>query len=273
VGRTAKSTTDNFWVIISGADQIEASLWLFPEAERDIILRSVCQQRKRIAPTGYRKEKTAAWVQVVEIKPVPYSGKVYSVEVPATHTVVASNGLIAHNCFPKDTRALVRIAEDAGYDFGLLEGVIEVNVEQYERMVRKIRAAAPGGDVAGCTIAVWGLTFKAMTDDLRDSPSLEVIRRLREAGVAVRAYDPQVDRARAAGDDRLAGITVCDDAYDACTGAALVAVLTEWDELRWLDFEKVGERLATPTVVDCRNLLDPAAMRRRGFAYHAVGRP
>jgi UDPglucose 6-dehydrogenase len=177
------------------------------------------------------------------------------------------------SCFPKDTRALVRIAEDAGYDFGLLEGVIEVNDEQYERMVAKICAAAPGGHVEGRTVAVWGLTFKAMTDDLRDSPSLEVVRRLLGRGASVRAYDPLVPRARAAGDSRLDGVTVCDDPYDACGGADLVALLTEWDELRWLDFDKVRDLLGHPVLVDCRNLLDPAAMRKRGFSYVGVGRP
>ncbi len=177
------------------------------------------------------------------------------------------------SCFPKDTRALVRIAEDAGYDFGLLEGVIEVNDEQYERMVAKIGRAAPDEALDGRTIAVWGLTFKAMTDDLRDSPSLEVIRRLRDRGATVRAYDPLVSPQRAAADGRLDGITVCDDPYDACAGADVLAVLTEWDELRWLDFDKVKDQLERPVVVDCRNLLDPSAMRRRGFTYVGVGRP
>ena len=101
------------------------------------------------------------------------------------------------SCFPKDTRALVRIAEDAGYDFGLLEGVIEVNDEQYERMAAKIQAALPGGVIEGRTVALWGLTFKAMTDDLRESPALAVIGRLRERGAIVRAYDPMVPAASA----------------------------------------------------------------------------
>jgi len=176
------------------------------------------------------------------------------------------------SCFPKDTKALVRIAEDAGYDFGLLEGVIEVNVSQYERMTAKIAAAAPDQVLDGATVAVWGLTFKAMTDDLRDSPALEVVSRLLGRGARVRAYDPMVDEQRATGHARLQGVTICSDAYAACAGADLVALLTEWDEFRWLDFDKVGSLLRARTVVDCRNVLDPAAMRKRGFAYHGVGR-
>ncbi len=176
------------------------------------------------------------------------------------------------SCLPKDTRALVRIADHAGYDFGLLEGVIEVNDEQYERMVLKVRQALDGR-LDGRSVAVWGLTFKAMTDDLRDSPALEVVGRLRAAGVAVRAYDPMVSAGRASTDRRLAGLEVGEDAYAVCAGADAVVVLTEWDEFRWLDFEKVHGLLASPVLVDCRNLLDPAAMRKRGFSYSGVGRP
>jgi len=176
------------------------------------------------------------------------------------------------SCLPKDTRALVRIADDAGYSFGLLEGVIEVNDGQYERMIVKVRAAL-GGDLEGRVLAVWGLTFKAMTDDLRASPALEVVRRLRQGGASVRAYDPMVGADRAAADDGLEGIEIGADAYAVCTGADAVVVLTEWDEFRWLDFDKVRDLVAQPVLVDCRNLLDPAAMRKRGFAYTGVGRP
>ena len=273
VGRSAKSTVDAYFIVISGADQIEACSWLFPDEERAVILGHIARQRKRIAPTGYRRSKHASWVRVVGVDRHHYDGDVYSIEVTGTHTVVTSSGLVCGNCFPKDTRALVRIAEEAGYDFGLLEGVIEVNDEQYERMVAKIQGALPDGILDGRTIAVWGLTFKAMTDDLRDSPALAVIGRLRARGATVRAYDPMVPRSRAAQDERLAGVTVVDDPYDACTGADAIALLTEWDELRWLDFDKVHALLSSPVVVDCRNLLDPAAMRRRGFRYHGVGRP
>src|SRR5436305_2911292 len=135
------------------------------------------------------------------------------------------------SCFPKDTRALVRIAEDVGYDFSLLRGVIDVNDEQYERVTAKIVYGA-GGSLDGCTIAVWGLTFKARTDDLRESPSLEIIRRLRERGATVQAFDPAVS-------EPIEGIDLRPDPYAACEGAVVLAVLTEWDEFRWLDFEKV----------------------------------
>ncbi len=172
------------------------------------------------------------------------------------------------SCFPKDTAALLHQARIAGYDFSLLEGVVEVNGRQHERMVDKVRGLA-GGSLDGAAVALWGLTFKANTDDLRDSPALVIARRLLEEGATVRAYDPEAgERASAL----VPGLEVVPDPYDACDGAAVLAVLTEWDEFRWLDFDRVLAALAQPRVLDARNLLDPVALRRRGFTYEGVGR-
>jgi UDPglucose 6-dehydrogenase len=168
------------------------------------------------------------------------------------------------SCFPKDTRAMVRIAEDAGYDFDLLKGVIVVNDEQRDRMVDRITAAV-GGELDQATVAAWGLTFKANTDDLRESPALAILDRLVERGAKVRAHDPQVRH-------DLPGIEVVDDPYDACDGADVLVVLTEWDQFRWLDLNEVHGRLASPHIVDTRNLLDRAAALRAGFTYQGVGR-
>ena len=175
------------------------------------------------------------------------------------------------SCFPKDISALIRIAEDAGYDFGLLRGVDEVNAEQFARVVAKVERMV-GGSVDGQTVAVWGLTFKARTDDLRQSPALEVSRRLSEQGAQVRAYDPAVDPSQAETDDRLAGISVAGDPYGVCDGAAVLVVLTEWDDFRWLDLDKVRGLMAAPRILDARNLLDPAVARRKGFTYEGMGR-
>jgi UDPglucose 6-dehydrogenase len=172
------------------------------------------------------------------------------------------------SCFPKDVSALLHASRTAGYDFGLLEGVVDVNAAQHARVVDKIRAAA-GGSLDGAVIALWGLTFKAETDDLRDSPAIEVARRLCDAGATVRAFDPAAGEAAR----RLVPqLDVRPDAYDAAEGADTVAVMTEWDEFRWLDFARVRDVMRRPQVVDARNLLDPAAMRRIGFTYDGVGR-
>ena len=171
-------------------------------------------------------------------------------------------------CLPKDTSALLRTAEQYGYDFSLLRGVLEVNDRQRDHIVDHIRNMA-GGTLAGKRIAVLGLTFKANTDDLRDSPSLSIAAELVEAGASVCAFDPVAGEA--AGRE-VAGLAVASDAYDACDGAEVLALLTEWDQFRWLDYTRVASAMAEPRVVDARNLLDPAAMRRLGFTYQGVGR-
>jgi UDPglucose 6-dehydrogenase len=172
------------------------------------------------------------------------------------------------SCLPKDVAALLHASEAAGYEFGLLRGAVAVNDQQHERIVAKIRDAA-GGSLDGVRVALWGLTFKANTDDLRDSPAIAIAERLLAEGARVRAYDPVAGEAAAAGFPEL---DVSADPYDACRDASVLAVLTEWDEFRWLDFPRVAGMLAARSVVDARNVLDPAAMRRHGFSYQGVGR-
>ena len=168
------------------------------------------------------------------------------------------------SCLPKDTHALVRIAEDGGYQFDLLKGVITVNEQQLERIVTKVIEAV-GGDVDGRVVAAWGLAFKARTDDIRDSPAIDVIRRLIARGATVKAYDPAVR-------GPLDGIEVCEDAYAACDGAEVLVVLTEWDEFRWLDFDKVADAMKQLAIVDSRNVLDRTTVARRGFTHRGIGR-
>lgn len=181
------------------------------------------------------------------------------------------------SCFPKDARALVKIASDYGYDFTLMKGVIDVNDEQRRRMVAKVRRAAgvePGQGLRGIDVGVLGLAFKAGTDDLRDSPALAVIDSLQAAGALVRAHDPTV---RPPIDDHRAGmlasIEIVPEALDAATGAQVLVVATEWSDYADLDLAKLAEVMREPrAVVDTRNLLDPAAVRAAGLRYEGVGR-
>jgi UDPglucose 6-dehydrogenase len=173
------------------------------------------------------------------------------------------------SCLPKDTRALLHIASEAGYDFSLLAGAIASNDEQLSRVVAKVETAC-GGSAKGATIAVWGLTFKANTDDRRDSPSLEIAHRLSDLGATVQAFDPTVDAETDVPD--LQDLQLRADPYAAAAGAQVVVVLTEWDEFRWLDFSRVKASMAEANIVDARNLLDPAAVRRMGFLYSGIGR-
>lgn len=168
------------------------------------------------------------------------------------------------SCLPKDTRALIRMSEDVDYDFGVIRAVVEMNERQFSWVADKI-AASVGGSVDGRTVGVWGLTFKARTDDMRESPALHIVRHLRERGATIRAYDPMIHTV-------IEGIELCDDAYAACHGADVLAVLTEWEDFRWLDFNKVAETMNRRAIVDARNLLDPARLRRAGFSYDGIGR-
>jgi UDPglucose 6-dehydrogenase len=172
------------------------------------------------------------------------------------------------SCFPKDTAALERLGREVGVNVEIVEAVRSANAAQHEHIVDKVSAAA-GGSLRGVVVAVLGLTFKADTDDLRDSPAMVVAARLLESGATVRAFDPAAGEQAAS---RLTDLVVSADAYDACTGASVLAVLTEWDEFRWLDFDRIHSLMAVPRIVDARNVLDPASMRRRRFEYTGVGR-
>ena len=170
------------------------------------------------------------------------------------------------SCFPKDTRALVKIAEGNGYDFALLRGVIQTNDEQYDRIALKVVEVC-GGSVAGKTIASWGLTFKANTDDLRDSPAIAILTRLKDMGATIRAYDPS-----ARGVEMLPWVQRCDSALEACDGADALAVLTEWPEFVDVAPTDVAARLNNSVVVDGRNVLNPQQWKSSGFQYRGVGR-
>ena len=172
------------------------------------------------------------------------------------------------SCFPKDSRALLKIANEAGYRFDLLAGVIAVNDEMFDRVTDKIRRAADGS-LRGKTVAVWGLTFKARTDDLRDSPSVSIINRILAAGGKVKAFDPTVAGPKAG---VPADVEVSADPYAATAGADVLAVLTEWDDFRWLEPDKVAEVMTGRKVIDGRNLLDRSDWQRAGFTHQGLGR-
>ncbi len=167
------------------------------------------------------------------------------------------------SCFPKDSRAIIAIAEDAGYDFSLMRGVVAVNEEQFDRIVGKVESVI---DIDGTTVTVLGIAFKANTDDTRESPSLEVMKRLVAKGAKVKAFDPAVTSVE------LDGVEVVGDAYSACEGASAIVIATEWDEFKWLDLDRIADVVTARNVIDARNLLDRGALRRRGFTYQGVGR-
>lgn len=171
------------------------------------------------------------------------------------------------SCFPKDTRALVSIAAQGGYDFALLRGVIETNDSHYQRIADKVIAAC-GGSVRGRVVGAWGITFKAGTDDLRDSPAIKILKVLHEKGAVLRAHDPT---ARGAYRDHP-WLYVVDTALDAATGADVLVVLTEWLEYREIEPSVVASLIKSRQIVDARNHLDRDAWQSQGFSYVGVGR-
>jgi len=172
------------------------------------------------------------------------------------------------SCFPKDTLALLKTAEDYASPIRVVDVVVQVNETRKRAMGRKVLRAM-GGDPRGRTVAILGLTFKPNTDDMREAPSLSIIRALQDAGVHIRAHDPEgVPQAR----QLLNDVTFAADAYDAVEGADAVALVTEWDEYRELDLQRMVGLMAKPVFVDLRNVYSRADAERAGFTYEAVGR-
>jgi UDPglucose 6-dehydrogenase len=173
------------------------------------------------------------------------------------------------SCFPKDTSALVQIAAEHGYRLRIVEAVLEVNRERRAAMAAKMRRLLP--DFSGRTVAALGLAFKPNTDDVRDSPALDILGEALQAGARLRVFDPAaMETSRPAlGEER---VTWCADAYDAARGADLLVIFTEWNQFRNLDLDRIKSLLAAPRIVDCRNIYDPQRMRAAGFEYLCVGR-
>jgi UDPglucose 6-dehydrogenase len=173
------------------------------------------------------------------------------------------------SCFPKDTLALVRTAEDVGAPTQIVESVVRANKARKLAMAQRVVDAC-GGSVSGRTIAVLGVAFKPNTDDMREAPSLDVIPALQEAGATLRAYDPEaMEEAKSL----IPGVEWMGGAYDAMTDADALVILTEWDEFRMLDFAEMKSRLKRPVMIDLRNIYDPVEMAWEQFEYYSIGRP
>ena len=172
------------------------------------------------------------------------------------------------SCFPKDTIALMKTARDAGAPIELIETTVRVNSARKQKMAQKIIEALDG-NVKGKTIAILGLTFKPNTDDMRDAPALQIVPTLQAEGAKVRAFDPEgMTEAR----HMLKDVAFASGPYDCVQGADAVVIITEWDQFRALDFDRLKDALKAPVVIDLRNIYAPAEMRAKGFTYVSVGR-
>lgn len=171
------------------------------------------------------------------------------------------------SCLPKDTAALIKIGEQNGYDFDLLRGVVAVNEQQFERVVNKTKLAL-SGELDGKNIAVWGLTFKANTGDMRDSPAIRIINILMNLGAKVSAFDPSVQSI----DSELDGVSICQSSLEAVKNAEVLLVLTEWHDFSIVSPNEVRALMLSPNVVDARNLLNKPNWIEAGFNYQGIGR-
>jgi UDPglucose 6-dehydrogenase len=173
------------------------------------------------------------------------------------------------SCFPKDVRAIIRTAEENNYDLSILKAVDSVNINQREMLVQKILKHF-GGNLKGRVIGVWGLSFKPNTDDIRESPSIVIIHRLLELGARTRVYDPAaMDEAKKEFYDR---IEYSKNSYDALEGTDAMVLITEWNEFREPDFERILKLMNTPVVFDGRNIFNPRKLQEMGFSYYGIGR-
>jgi UDPglucose 6-dehydrogenase len=172
------------------------------------------------------------------------------------------------SCFPKDTVALIKTAQDSGSPLRIVEATVAANDARKAAMAGKV-AAALGGNLKGKTVAVLGLTFKPNTDDMREAPSLPLIAELQKSGAIVRAYDPEgIEQAKLL----LRDVTFCADAYDCAKGASALVIVTEWEQFRALDFARLKKEMAQPVLVDLRNVYRSEEVARHGFTYESVGR-
>ncbi len=274
VGRTRKSTTDTFWLSVSGADQIEKLCDILRPSESKDIHHAIQQQKKRIAPTGYRLAEgtPTARVRVKEVTKEPYVGLVYSLET-GWQTVVTTGGLVAHNCFPKDTQALLHVARQHDYDLRIVQAVEDVN--EHQKSVPFLKLQRLLGDLRNKKIALWGLAFKPETDDMREAPSIVLIEHLIAAGARVAAYDPVAEETASAVFAealRSGALRLCEDEYQALDQADALVLVTEWLAFRDPDFEQVRRLMRQPILIDGRNLYPPEKLKALGFTYEGIGR-
>jgi len=275
VRRMNKSTRDAYILRVSGFEQIAALKDAFGEKRRARIEGLLAGYQRRIRQRGFARHGAYASLTVREVTHEDVETTVYSLET-STGTVIASSGLISHNCFPKDVKALTHMAAEAGLHPQLLEAVMTINQDQRRLPVDKLEAELGGpGSLRGKTIGILGLAFKDNTDDMRDAPAIDIIGWLLDAGATVRVFDP-VAMATAKGVLPAAGVAHCADEYDAAAGTDGVIVVTEWARFREVSLARLRDamrpRAGGRVLVDGRNLYDPAEMARLGFRYLGIGR-
>jgi len=266
--KSAKSTDYAHFIRISSRNQIQ-KLRHFKDTEKQKEVDTrLSNYKKIIKPTGFRKENdNFATVKIKGLETSDAKLDVYSLEVEGTNTFVLTNGVVVHNCFPKDVRALIQMLKENDCSSSLLEAVNSVNEAQKLSVVPKIQRLVP--DIKGKKIAIWGLSFKPKTDDMREAPSVTIIKELQSLGAEIYAFDPVSERnARQV----LTDVHYSETPLGTLKGVHCLVIVTEWDLFRELDRVRMKELMASPNIVDGRNIYEPAEMASMGFNYIGIGR-
>ncbi len=268
-----KSTREAYILRVSGYEQLAMLKDAFGNKRRALINDTLASYQRHIQPHGYERHGAFVTLIVREVEQEDVETMVYSMET-STGTLIASSGLISHNCFPKDVRALAYMADEAGLHPQMLHAVLEINQDQRRRVVDKLTSIL--GSLRGCTIGVLGLAFKPNTDDMREAPAVDIIRWVTGQGAQVRAYDPvAAETGREAlkrEGVRMDAITFCEDAYEVAAGADALVVVTEWNEFKSLNMGQMRTAMHRPVLIDGRNIYEPSEMIRLGFVYRGMGR-
>ena len=268
-----KATQEAYILRVSGYEQIAMLKDAFGDKLRAQIEQVLAGYQRHIQPHGYKRYGPFATLTVREVEHQNVSTTVYSMET-STGTLIASSGLISHNCFPKDVRALAHMADEAGLHPQLLHAVMDINHDQRRLVLSKLINIL--GALRDCTIGVLGLAFKPNTDDMREAPALDIIRWVVAQGATVRTYDPvAMETGREAlkreGVD-MDAVLFCDTPYEVAEGTDALVVVTDWNEFKALNMQQIRNVMRRPVLIDGRNIYEASEMNRYGFIYRGIGR-
>jgi UDPglucose 6-dehydrogenase len=262
-----------YLVEVPGYEQIMMLKDAWHELFRPHLERSRACYQQYVLPGDCERHGAFATLTVREVEHKEVETTVYSMET-STGTLIASSGLISHNCFPKDVRALAYMADEAGLHPQLLHAVMEINHDQRRLVLNKLTSIL--GLLRGCTIGVLGLAFKPNTDDMREAPSVDIIRWVVNQGAKVQVYDPVASETGRAELERagvhMELVSFCEDAYAVAEDADALVIATEWNEFKSLDMIQIRDSMRRPIIIDGRNIYEPKLMQSLGFTYRGMGR-
>lgn len=268
-----KSTQVAYILRVNGYEQISLLKDAFGGKRREHVEGILAGYQRHIQPHGYERHGMFATLTVRKVEHHDVETTVYSMET-STGTLIASSGLISHNCFPKDVRALAYMADEAGLHPQLLHAVMDINHDQRRVVLNKLTSIL--GSLRGCVIGVLGLAFKPNTDDMREAPAVDIIRWATSQGAKMQVYDPVANETGKAEltrvGVRMEAVTFCTNAYEVARDADALVIATEWNEFRSLDMIQIRNAMRRPIMIDGRNIYEPAFMRTLGFTYRGMGR-